>query len=172
MEIKEILITSEEIEIAVDNVAKQLNNHYNTNQPVIFITILKGAIVFASDLMRKLEFPITLDFISATSYGSSTKTSGVVKILKDLDTPIENKNVLLVEDIVDTGLTLKYLKEILMARKPKSLKICTLLDKHSRREVDLEVDFVGIRIPDKFVVGYGLDWNEQYRYLSHISVVG
>ncbi|MGC9366875.1 MAG: hypoxanthine phosphoribosyltransferase [bacterium] len=172
MEIKEILITSQEIEIAVNNIARQLNEHYKTNQPVIFVTILKGAIVFASDLMRKLNFPITLDFISATSYGSSTKTSGVVKILKDLDTPIENQNVLLVEDIVDTGLTLKYLKEILMARKPKSLKLCALLDKHSRREVDLDVDFLGIKIPDKFVVGYGLDWNEQYRYLSHICVVG
>ena len=140
MEIKETLITSQEIDIAVDNIARQLNEHYKTGKPVIFVTILKGAIVFASDLMRKLDFPITLDFISATSYGSSTKTSGVVKILKDLDTPIENQDVLLVEDIVDTGLTLKYLKEILRARKPKSLKLCALLDKHSRREVELEVD--------------------------------
>ncbi len=172
MNIKEVLINKNEIQIAVQQIAKKMNSDYAESKEVVFVIILKGAIVFASDLMRKINFPVTLDFISAASYGSSTKTSGVVKILKDLDFPIEGKDVIIIEDIVDTGLTLSYLKTILVTRHPKSLKICTLLDKYSRREIELEIDYVGIRIPDKFVVGYGLDWNEKYRYLPNISIIG
>lgn len=172
MNIKEVLINKNEIQLAIEQIAKKMNSDYAESEEVVFVIILKGAIVFASDLMRKINFPVILDFISATSYGSSTKTSGVVKILKDLDFPIEGKDVIIIEDIVDTGLTLSYLKNILVTRRPKSLKICTLLDKYSRRKIELVVDYVGIRIPDKFVVGYGLDWNEKYRYLPNISIVG
>lgn len=172
MELKEKLINEIEISIAIENIAKDINKIYSQNTEVIFIVVLKGGIIFASDLMRKLNFPIRLDFILASSYGNSTKSSGIVKIIKDVDVSIEGRDVLLIEDIVDTGLTLSYLKRLLLNRKPKSLKICTLLDKPSRRKTKLTIDFIGIKIPDSFVVGFGLDWNEKYRQLPYIGILG
>lgn len=171
MEIKEILLDQNQINKAIEKIALDLNRFYSGSDGVVLISILKGSIVFTSDLMRKLKFPVFLDFMAASSYGDSTNTSGVVKINKDLDRPIEGKDVLLIEDIVDTGLTLSYIRNLLISRSPKSLKICAFLDKPSRRQTELTIDFTGVKIPDKFVVGYGLDWNEKYRNLPYIAVL-
>lgn len=172
MEIKEIILGEKEIELTVRNLARELNGVYKDDDKVVLVAILKGSVVFASDLMRKLSFSVELDFIAASSYGSSTQTSGVVRITRDLDTAIAGRNVLLVEDIVDTGLTLSYIKKLLDSRNPKTLRICAFLDKPSRRKTDLTIDYTGVKIPDKFVVGYGLDWNEKYRNLPHVAVIG
>lgn len=135
------------------------------------ICILKGSIFFTCALAQKIQNPVIFDFMSVSSYGNSTKSSGRVKIEKDLDEGIEGKHVLIVEDIIDSGRTLSYLKDLLLARKPKSLKICTLLDKPERRETDITVDYVGFQIPDEFVVGYGLDYAQKYRNLPYIGVL-
>lgn len=171
MEIKEIILGEEEITLAVRSLARELNRDYSGKGEVILICILKGSIVFASDLMRNLNFPVILDFVAASSYGSSTQTSGVVRITKDHDNPIAGKDVLLIEDIVDTGLTISYIKKLLLSRNPKSLKICAFLDKPARRKTDLNIDYTGVKIPDKFVVGYGLDYNEKHRNLPYIAVI-
>ncbi len=139
---------------------------------VHLVCVLKGAFVFLSDLARAIGGSVTLDFIAVSSYGSSTKSSGQVQLLKDLDSPLEGRDVIIVEDIVDTGLTLTYLQEILRARSPRSLRTACLLSKPSRRKVDVPVEYVGFTIEDKFVVGYGLDYDERYRHLPHIGVVG
>ncbi|MBN1150710.1 hypoxanthine phosphoribosyltransferase [candidate division WOR-3 bacterium] len=172
MEIKQILLDENEISNAIEKIASELNGFYSGYQEVVLVSILKGSIVFTSDLMRKLKFPVGLDFMAASSYGDSTRTSGVVKINKDLDQPIAGKNVLLIEDIVDTGLTISYIRNLLASRSPKTLKICAFLDKPTRRQTELTIDFTGVRIPDKFVVGYGLDWNEKYRNLPYVAVLG
>jgi hypoxanthine phosphoribosyltransferase len=138
---------------------------------VHLVGVLKGAFMFMSDLARAIDGRTTLDFIAVSSYGSSTKSSGQVQLLKDLDSALENRDVVIVEDIVDTGLTLTYLQEILRARSPRSLRTACLLSKPSRRKVDVQVDYVGFTIEDKFVVGYGLDYAEQYRNLPHIGVI-
>ncbi len=135
------------------------------------VGILKGSFVFMADLIRKLEVEVTVDFVALASYGSGTSSSGEVKMLKDLSAPIEGKHVLVVEDIVDTGITLKYLKDILLRRRPKSLAICTLIDKKARREVEIEVDYVGLEMDDGFIMGYGIDCNEAYRNLPEIWVL-
>ena len=139
---------------------------------VHLVCVLKGAFIFLSDLARAIGGSVTLDFIAVSSYGSSTKSSGQVQLLKDLDSPLEGRDVIIVEDIVDTGLTLTYLQEILRARSPRSLRTACLLSKPSRRKVDVPVEYVGFTIEDKFVVGYGLDYDERYRHLPHIAVIG
>lgn len=169
-DIKNILITEDEITAKVKELGEQISNDYK-NEDLILVGVLKGANVFMGDLMRKIKKSIEIDFISVTSYGASTKSSGVVRILKDLDIEIENKNVIIVEDIVDTGLTLNYLLKNFRSRNPKSLKICTLLDKPERREVDILIDYKGFSIPDVFIVGYGIDYAEGYRNLPYVATL-
>ncbi|MCU0502323.1 MAG: hypoxanthine phosphoribosyltransferase, partial [Anaerolineae bacterium] len=132
---------------------------------------LKGSVLFLSDLMRHITIPHAVDFMATSSYGASTESSGIVRILKDLDEPIQGRNVLIVEDIIDTGHTLNYLLLLLRARMPKSLRICTLLNKPDRREVDVHVDYIGFDIPNEFVLGYGLDYDELYRNLPYVAVL-
>ncbi len=167
---KEVLISQKEIKEKIKEIAVKISKDYFGKEPLL-ICVLKGAFIFMSDLIRELEIPIQIDFMAVSSYGASTKTSGVVRILKDLDTSIEGRHVIIVEDIIDTGLTLKYLKENLISRDPASLKVVTLLDKPERREVSLEADYFGFKIPNKFIVGYGLDFDEQYRQLPDIWVL-
>ncbi|MBR4993566.1 MAG: hypoxanthine phosphoribosyltransferase, partial [Lachnospiraceae bacterium] len=135
------------------------------------ICVLKGGAFFMTELAKRITVPVTLDFMSVSSYGSDTKSSGVVKIIKDLDEPLNGKDVLVVEDIIDSGRTLSYLLEMLKDRKPASLKLCTLLDKPSRRVIDVDVDYTGFQIPDEFVVGYGLDYDQRYRNLPYIGIM-
>ncbi|NLJ64066.1 MAG: hypoxanthine phosphoribosyltransferase [Christensenellaceae bacterium] len=169
-DIERILYTEEEIALAVDRIAKQITEDYSGKSPV-FICILKGAAVFFTDLIRRVDLPLSIDFMAISSYGSSTKTSGVVRILKDLDESVEGKDVIIVEDIIDTGLTLSYIKNTLLQRKASSIRIATLLDKPERRKTELEIDYKGLVIPNEFVVGYGLDYDEKYRNLSSIGVL-
>ncbi len=166
----EKLISEDQIKEKVSELGKLISQDYQGKE-VIAICVLKGSFVFAADLLRELEIPNEVDFLAVSSYGASTKSSGIIRILKDLDTSIEDKHVLILEDIVDTGLTLNYLLETLSTRKPASLKICTLLDKPERREVDLTPDYLGFEIPDLFVVGYGLDYAENYRGLPAVYVL-
>ena len=166
-----VLITKDEIAAKVRELGQQITRDYAGKQPVL-VCILKGASVFFTDLIREIDLPLTLDFMAISSYGSATKTSGVVRILKDLDNDILGKDVIVVEDIVDTGITLSYLTKTLMQRGAKSLRIATLLDKPARRVVrDLKVDYMCFDIPDAFVVGYGLDYNQTYRNLPDIGVL-
>ena len=138
---------------------------------LLMVTVLKGAVVFLADLMRQIDTPAEIDFMVVSSYGSGVKSSGVVKIVKDLDVPLADKDILIVEDILDSGMTLNYLKELLTSRGPRSIRIATLLDKPSRRKVDLQADYVGFTVPDEFVVGYGLDYDEKYRNLPYIGIL-
>ncbi|MEL7624192.1 MAG: hypoxanthine phosphoribosyltransferase [Clostridiales bacterium] len=170
MELAQIIITEEEIKQRVAELGAQITADYQ-GRDLFVICILKGAAVFMSDLIRQIKVPVEIDFMSLSSYGASTKTSGVVRMLRDLDREIAGKHILVVEDIVDTGLTLSYLKENLMVRKPASLKICTFLDKPSRRQVDLKPDYCGREIEDYFVIGYGLDFNEKGRELPYVAIV-
>ncbi|AIS53265.1 hypoxanthine-guanine phosphoribosyltransferase Hpt [Thermoanaerobacter kivui] len=169
-DIQEILITEEQIKEKVDELGKIITKDYE-GKDLVLIGVLKGAIMFMADLSRAIDLPLAIDFMAVSSYGNSTRSSGIVKIIKDLDINIEGKDVLIVEDIIDSGLTLSYLRETLLGRKPKSLKICTILDKPERREADVKVDYCGFKIPDKFVVGYGLDFCEKYRNLPFIGVL-
>ena len=170
MELARVIYTEAEIRRRVAELGEEITEAYQ-GQPLVVIGILKGAFVFMSDLIRQIKAPQEVDFVSLSSYGPSSTTSGVVRLLRDLDKDIAGKDVLVVEDIVDTGLTLSYLRENLLLRKPASLKICTFLDKPSRRKVELTPDFVGYQIDDLFVVGYGLDFNEQGRELPFIASV-
>lgn len=165
------LIEEKDIEKRVKELAAEINSDYE-GQEVVFIGVLKGAVVFISDLMRNVTADAKLDFIAVSSYGDSTESSGVVRLLKDLDLTIKDKHVIVVEDIIDTGLTLEYLLHVLMQRHPKSIEICTLLDKPSRRKADIEVKYVGFQIPDEFVVGYGIDYAENYRHLPYVGIIG
>ena len=166
-----VLIPEDELNKMIQDVANKINKDYE-GKSIHLICILKGGAMFMCELAKRLTVPVTLDFMSVSSYGSGTKSSGVVRIIKDLDNPIEGKNVLIVEDIIDTGHTLKYLSEILSGRGPADIKICTLLDKPSRREAkEVAVDYTCFSIPDKFVVGYGLDYDQKYRNLPFIGVV-
>ena len=164
------MISEAEIAKKVEEIAKQIENDYK-GEPLLVVGILKGASVFVSDLIRKINLDVSIDFMSVSSYGNSTESSGTVKILKDLDIDIAGKNVLIVEDIIDSGLTLSNLVKELQIRNPKSLKLCTLLDKPERRKTDVHVDYVGFVIEDKFIVGYGIDWAEKYRNLPYIGSV-
>lgn len=164
------LISADDIQRRVRGIAAEVRRDHPGN--VHLVCVLKGAFMFLSDLARALDGDVTLDFIAVSSYGTSTKSSGQVQLLKDLDAPIEGRDVIIVEDIVDTGLTLTYLQDILRARAPRSLKTVCLLSKPSRRKVDVKVEYVGFQIEDKFVVGYGLDYAEKFRNLPYIAVIG
>ena len=168
--ISEILISEEEIIKAVDGLAQKLNEVYGDEQ-VVLVLILKGSVVFCADLMRRLSFPVMLDVMKVSSYGNGTVSGGKINIDLDLTQSIEGKNVLIVEDIIDSGNTLCKLKQHLLELNPKTLRICTLLDKPTRREAPIEADYIGIKIPDKFIVGYGLDYAENYRQLPYIAVL-
>ncbi|MCR1954954.1 hypoxanthine phosphoribosyltransferase [Clostridioides mangenotii] len=165
-----VMLSEEEIKAKVYELAKQIEQDYK-GEDVLVVGILKGASVFVADLIRCIDLDVNIDFMSVSSYGAGTATSGTVKILKDLDVDIEGKNVLVVEDIIDSGLTLSNLVATLETRKPKSLKLCTLLDKPERRTADIHVDYVGFVIDDKFIVGYGIDYDEKYRNLPYIAIV-
>jgi len=169
-DVQEVLISEEEIAGKVRELAARITEDYR-GERVLMVGIIKGAVIFLSDLIRHIEVPVSIDFMAVSSYGKASRSSGVVKILKDLDQSIENRHVIVVEDIVDTGLTLKYMLDNLTTRKPASLKTCTLLDKPSRRKAKVAPDYNGFVIPDKFVVGYGLDYAENYRNLREICVL-
>ncbi len=166
----EIIISSEQIQSRVREMAALISNDYRGKRPLL-IGVLKGAVIFLSDLIRSLTIPLEIDFIAVSSYGNSTASSGVVRILKDLEQSIQGKDVLIVEDIVDTGLTLNYLVDNLGSRQPKSLKVVTLLDKPDRRKVVFEPDYCGFAIPDRFVIGYGLDYGEDFRQLADLRAL-
>ncbi|MBE7028383.1 MAG: hypoxanthine phosphoribosyltransferase [Ruminococcaceae bacterium] len=169
-DIEYILINEQEIENKVKEIAQALDAYYK-DEEVIAVCILKGSVPFYWDLVRKLSFPVKFDFMCVSSYGSGTVSTGEIKILKDLVVDIKGKNVLIVEDILDSGNTLYSLKKIFEKRNPKDVKICTLLDKPERRVKDIKADFCGFEIEDKFVVGYGLDYDEKYRQLPYIGVL-
>ncbi|HOB20097.1 MAG TPA: hypoxanthine phosphoribosyltransferase [Candidatus Atribacteria bacterium] len=168
--LEKILIDEEKLIKRVKELGAQITEDYK-DKDLFIIVILKGAVMFASDLIKEIKLPLAIDFMAVSSYGASTKSSGVVRIMKDLEEQIEGKDVLIVEDIVDTGLTLNYLFENLLSRKPRSLKVCCCLDKPSRRKAPVNVDYVGFNIPDEFVIGYGLDYAEKYRNLPFIGVL-
>ena len=170
-DIEQVLITEEEIKEKIKLLGEKISNDYKDSDNLLLVGVLKGAVVFMADLIRHIDIPLNIDFMAVSSYGSSTESSGVVRILKDLDETVEGKDILIVEDIIDSGLTLNYMCDILRSRKPNSIKICTLLDKPSRRKIDLKVDYTGFEIPDYFVVGYGLDYAEKYRNLPDICVL-
>ena len=165
-----VLITEDEINKRVCEIAEQINADY-AGKSLHLICILKGSVIFASELAKRLTVPVTLDFMSVSSYGAGTTSSGIVRIVKDLDEPLEDKEVLIVEDIVDTGRTLSHLIEVLKTRKPSSVRLCTLLDKPDRRVAEVDVHYTCFRIPDKFVVGYGLDYDQKYRNLPYVGVL-
>jgi len=165
-----VLLTEEEVDAKIKELGERISKDYE-GKSVHLICVLKGGVFFMCELAKRITVPVSLDFMSVSSYGSGTTSSGAVKIIKDLDEPLEGKNVIIVEDIIDSGNTLHYLVEILYKRKPESIKICTLLDKPDRRVADVHVDYVGFDIPDKFVVGYGLDYAQRHRNLPYIGVV-
>lgn len=165
-----VLLSEEELRAKVAEMGKTITADYR-GRNLLLVTVLKGAVVFLADLMRQIDTPAEIDFMVVSSYGSGVKSSGVVKIVKDLDMPLEDKDILIVEDILDSGMTLSYLKELLASRGPRSIRIATLLDKPSRRRVDLQADYVGFTVPDEFVVGYGLDYDEHYRNLPYIGIL-
>jgi hypoxanthine phosphoribosyltransferase len=164
------LFTAEQINVRIRELAAQIDRDYPAGVPLHFVAVLKGAFVFLSDLARAMLRPVTLDFIAVSSYGAATKSSGQVRLLKDLDIPLEDRHVIIVEDIVDTGITLSYLQDILRARNPASLKTACLLSKPTRRRVNVPVEYIGFEIEDKFVVGYGLDNAGEFRYLPFIGI--
>jgi hypoxanthine phosphoribosyltransferase len=168
--IKDIIISETDIKQRVKKIAEEIENDFN-NQEIIFIIVLKGSFVFAADLIREMKGDIKIDFISVSSYSDQTETTGKVKLLKDIDANITNQNVVVVEDIIDSGLTLNFLRDHLKMHRPKQIKICTLLDKPERRKAELPVDYIGFVIPDEFIVGYGIDYAQLYRNLPYIATV-
>lgn len=166
----EVLFDREELKSKVAELGSKITEEYRGRE-VLVVGILKGAFIFMADLIREIQIPLEIDFMDISSYGISTSSSGEVRIIKDLENSIQDKDVLIVEDIVDTGLTLKYITELLKTRNPRSVKICCLLDKPSRRKTDIQADYVGYTIPDRFVVGYGLDYAEQYRNYPAVCVL-
>ncbi|MBR2349676.1 MAG: hypoxanthine phosphoribosyltransferase [Clostridia bacterium] len=169
-DLDKILLTSDEINARVKEIGAEITRDYQ-GESVLMVGILRGAVVFFSELVKNVDLDVRFDFMVVSSYGSSSVSSGEVRIIKDISQPIEGKNVLIIEDIIDTGNTLKNLKRLLLTRNPKSLKICSLLDKPSRRKVEMEGDYVGFTVPNEFVVGYGLDYNEKYRNLPDIGIL-
>ena len=165
-----ILISEEQIQKRIKELGAQITKDYE-DKKLLLVGILNGCVYFMTDLSREIDKLLQIDFMVVSSYGSSTSTSGVVKIIKDLNRSIEGFDVLIIEDIVDTGLTLSYIKEVLEARKPNSVKICTLVNKIGRRKVDIDVDYVGFEIPDEFIIGYGMDYAEKYRNLKDILII-
>lgn len=167
----EVFLTAEQIQKRVAELGAQISQDYE-GQDLLLVAVLKGSVIFLADLMRHITIPHSVDFMATSSYGAATESTGVVRILKDLDIPITGRNVLIVEDIVDTGHTLDYLRRMLLEREPASLRVVCLLDKKERREVDVPIDYVGFEIPNAFVVGYGLDYAELYRNLPYIAIPG
>ena len=168
--IKKVLITKEEIAKRVAQLGEQISKDYR-GESITLVCTLRGASIFFADLAREIDGDVEMDFIAVSSYGSGTSSSGEVKMVKDLSAPIKDKNVIVVEDIIDTGITLNYLKKLLLARAPKSLKVCALLDKPSRRKVDFKGDYIGFEIENEFVVGYGLDYDEKMRNFKDVCVL-
>ncbi|MDI6870162.1 MAG: hypoxanthine phosphoribosyltransferase [Bacillota bacterium] len=169
-DLSEILLRPEDLGPKIKELGAAISRDYQ-GKDLLLVGVLKGAVIFLSDLLREITIPVSIDFMAVSSYGAATKTSGIVRILKDLDESIEGRHVLVVEDIVDTGLTLHYMLDNLASRRPASVKVCALLDKPDRRQVAVPVDYIGFHIPDRFVVGYGLDYAEKYRNLPYIGVL-
>ena len=169
-DILKVLITEEELRECVKKLGEQISRDYQ-GKNLLMVSVLKGSVVFMADLMRAVTVPAGVDFMVVSSYGAAAKSSGVVKIVLDLNIPLEDYDLLIVEDILDSGKTLHYLMDVLRARNPKSIKICTLFDKPERREAEVKPDYVGARIPDAFIVGYGLDYGEKYRNLPFVGVL-
>ncbi len=165
-----VLLSEEEVDKRIQEIGKEITKEYE-GKTLHLICVLKGGVFFMCELAKRIEIPVTMDFMAISSYGDDTKSSGIIRIVKDLDQSITGKDVLVVEDIVDSGRTLSYLLEMLKDRKPNSLKLCTLLDKPDRRITDVKVDYTGFKIPDEFVVGYGLDYAQKYRNLPYIGIV-
>lgn len=165
-----VMISEEDVDAKIAELGKQISEDYAGKQ-VHLVCILKGSVFFTCELAKRITVPVSLDFMSVSSYGDGTKSSGIVKIAKDLDETLEGKDVIVIEDIIDSGRTLYYLLEVLQKRQPNSLRLCTLLDKPDRRVKDVKVDYVGFEIPDEFVVGYGLDYAQKYRNLPYIGIV-
>jgi len=165
----EVLVSREQIADGVARIGQEITRDF-AGESVILLGVLKGACLFLSDLARQIELEATFDFIAVRSYGTQKESAGEVQLIKDVTTPLEDKNVILVEDILDTGMTFTFLRKLLLARKPRSLKLAALLDKPSRRQMPVQADYVGFKIPDKFVVGYGLDYAERFRNLPEICV--
>jgi len=164
------LFDEEQIRAAVTRLAESITRDFD-DEEIVFVSVLKGSFMFISDLMKEIKNPVVVDFIRATSYGSGTTTSGKVTLTKDLETDITGRNVIIIEDIIDSGLTLTAIKELLLARKPRALKICALVDKRARRKIEIEGDYIGFSIEDGFIVGYGVDYAERYRNLPAIYTV-
>ncbi len=165
------LLTADEIQQRIKSLAEEIERDYPEGDEIHLVAVLKGGFMFMADLVRAMSARVTMDFMAVSSYGKETKSSGQVRVLKDLDSSLENRNIIIVEDIVDTGLTLAYLQDILKARAPKTVRTACLLSKPSRRQVDVKVDYIGFTIDDHFVVGYGLDFAEKYRNLPYIAVL-
>ncbi|NLL92182.1 MAG: hypoxanthine phosphoribosyltransferase [Ruminococcaceae bacterium] len=168
-DIEKVLISSEEISKRIEEIGKQISRDYE-GKDLLMVSVLKGSFIFMSDLVRSVDIPLEVDFMMVSSYVGQV-SSGAVKIVKDLDIPLENKDILIVEDILDSGRTLEYISSVLRVRNPNSIKICTLLDKPSRRIANIKADYIGFEVPDEFVVGYGLDFNEKYRNLKYIGLL-
>jgi hypoxanthine phosphoribosyltransferase len=168
--VKEVLISREEIDKMVSGLADRITKDYQGRE-VVMVGILKGSFIFMSDLVRKIDLPMVIDFMSVSSYYGGTKSSGVVKIVKDLDNDIEGKHVIIVEDIVDSGLTLAHLKEMLLTRNPASLAVCAAFDKPDRRKVDIAAEYTGSKIPDEFIIGYGLDYDGKFRNIPDVCIL-
>ncbi|MDD2954983.1 MAG: hypoxanthine phosphoribosyltransferase [Oscillospiraceae bacterium] len=169
-DILKVLISEKELAEKVSELGRKISADY-AGKNLLLVSVLKGSVVFMADLMRAIDIPARVDFMSVSSYGSGVKSSGVVKIVKDLDNPLEGYDLLIVEDILDSGKTLSYLKAILQERRPRSVRIVTLLDKPERREADIKPDYFGFTVPDEFVVGYGLDYAEKYRNLPYVGIL-
>mgnify|MGYP005963883355 CR=1 FL=1 len=169
-DVKEILFSEEKLASIVKDMGKRISEDYQ-DKNLLMVSVLKGSVVFMADLMRAIDIPCRVDFMAVSSYGAGVKTSGVVKIIKDLDIPLEGYDLLVVEDILDSGMTLSYILELLRSRGPRSIKLCTLLDKPDRRTADVHADYVGAVVPDKFIIGYGLDYDERYRNLPFVGVL-
>ena len=169
-DVDSILISEEQIKKRIQELAVKLDKEYEGKRPLM-VSILKGSVMFYADLLRAMSIPVEMDFMAISSYGAGAKSSGEVKLIKDLDRKIEGRDVVIVEDIIDSGYTLSYLKRMLYSRKPASVKICALLDKYARRVVPIEADFEGFDIEDEFVIGYGLDYAERYRNLPYIGIL-
>ncbi|MCJ7514480.1 MAG: hypoxanthine phosphoribosyltransferase [Dehalococcoidia bacterium] len=165
-----LLITQGKINQAVGKLGAEINRDYRGRQPLL-IGILKGSFIFMADLVRQLDLPIEVDFVKLSSYGSGTRTSGKIKVVQGLKSTIKGRDVLIIEDIVDTGLTVSFLMDNLRKKKPASLKLCVLVDKPSEHKVPVTIDYLGFTVPDKFIVGYGIDWNEKYRHLRDICII-
>ena len=169
-DIDHILFSEEQLKARVREIAGQIDRDFAGKEPML-ISVLRGSFIFMADLMRAIEVPARIDFMSVSSYGSGTKTSGVVKIIKDLDINLKGYDIVIVEDILDSGKTLHYLVDLLKSREPNSIEVCTLFDKPERREVDVHAKYIGCAIPDAFIVGYGLDYDEKYRNLPFVGVL-